>query len=159
MANEMCGSVGAGSVMCRSPNRSPIVSTGSWASQTTAVVATRATNGAGTRRLTRGHRMRIAIVAAATAIAAQFTESSCRANAGHLSKKFAGTAPIRSPNRSFTWLVKMISAIPLVNPVTTGCGTNLIALPSLVTPSTIRINPAISVAACKPASPCVWTTP
>jgi hypothetical protein len=37
-----------------------------------------------------------------------------------LGKKIAGTAPIFKPNRSFTWLEKMMTAIPLVNPVTTG---------------------------------------
>jgi hypothetical protein len=36
---------------------------------------------------------------------------------------------MRRPSRSLIWLEKMISAMPLVNPVTTGCGMNLMALP------------------------------
>ena len=42
---------------------------------------------------------------------------------------------MRSPSRSFTWPEKMITAIPLVKPVTTGKGMNLIAAPSRASPS------------------------
>ena len=38
---------------------------------------------------------------------------------------------MRRPRKSFIWLEKMITAIPLVNPTTTGCGMNLIAAAEL----------------------------
>jgi hypothetical protein len=47
----------------------------------------------------------------------------------------------------------MTTAMPLVNPVVTGCGTNSISLPSFATPMTIRITPAIAVASSSPARP------
>ena len=53
----------------------------------------------------------------------------------------------------------MITAIPLVKPITTGRGTNLITDPSRTAPRTTRITPAISVATIRPSTPNVWTIP
>ncbi len=64
-----------------------------------------------------------------------------------------------SPKRSLTWLEKMISAIPLVNPMVTGKGMNLIAPPMRMNPNTTRITPAISVATRSPSTPYRWTMP
>ncbi len=47
----------------------------------------------------------------------------------------------------------MITAIPLVNPVITGWGMNLIALPSFAKPMMTSSTPAISVATVSPSTP------
>ena len=61
-----------------------------------------------------------------------------RAYAAHLPMKSAGTLPIRRPSRSFTWPEKMMTAMPLVKPVMTGNGMNLIAPPSRARPKPIE---------------------
>ena len=52
-----------------------------------------------------------------------------------------------------------MSAIPLVNPVTTGYGMNLIAPPNRASPIAISRTPAMSVHATRPSKPCFWTIP
>ncbi len=64
--------------------------------------------------------MRMASERPARPTAAVFAFEAFAANAPHFDTKSAGTEPIRRPRRSFTWLEKMITAIPLVNPVMTG---------------------------------------
>ena len=67
---------------------------------------------------------------------------------------------MRRPSTSFTWLEKMMTAMPLVNPMTTGCGMNLIAAAELrAAPSTMRSTPAMSVATVRPSTPYFWTMP
>lgn len=46
----------------------------------------------------------------------------------------AGTFSIDSPSTSATWLEKMMSAMPLVKPVTTGEGMYLMMVPELCKP-------------------------
>ena len=66
---------------------------------------------------------------------------------------------MRRPRKSLTWLEKMMTAIPLVNPVTRGLGTNLMTEPSRASPMASRISPAMNVAACNPAMPYCAVTP
>ena len=49
--------------------------------------------------------------------------------------------------------------MPLVNPMTTGRGMYFTAVPSPVTPSRIRITPAMSVHMNRPSRPCAATMP
>jgi hypothetical protein len=56
----------------------------------------------------------------ATAMAYGLTDPTCSANARHFSTNSAGTVPMRRPRKSFTWLERMMTAMPLVNPTTTG---------------------------------------
>ena len=95
----------------------------------------------------------MASASAATATAHQLTTSRCRSNAAHFGTKSAGKEPTRRPSRSFTWLEKMISAMPLVNPMVTGYGMNLIAPPRRARPRPIRSTPAMIVAMVSPATP------
>ena len=94
-----------------------------------------ATIGAGTVRETFGQSSRIASDPAATAIAATETRAAgSRAYALHFARNGAGTAAIRRPSRSRICDEKMMTAIPLVKPVTTGYGMNLIAAPKRARP-------------------------
>ena len=153
----IAGSLGRRSVASMAPNRVPMVSTGIWSSWTTAVVTISATNGLGTRRFRYGHPTMIARATTATSTAHGAAVSRWAPKARHLSRKSAGTAPMRRPRKSFTWLEKMMSAMPLVKPMVTGKGMNLIAPPSRTRPNRSRITPAIRVAAASPSTPCFWT--
>jgi hypothetical protein len=53
----------------------------------------------------------------------------------------------------------MIRAMPLVNPVTTGNGMNLMAAPSRATPNPISMTPPMRVATRRPSTPNRWTMP
>ena len=153
------GRCGDGNPALIAPNRLPIVSTGMWNTRTVTVAAISATNGAGTRRLTRGQSMRTSNVPADSAAAGQLMAPTCWAKAIHLSMKLAGTAPICSPRRSLTWLEKMMTAIPDVNPMIRGKGMNLIAAPNRASPKPISTKPAMIVATVSPSIPYFWTIP
>ena len=71
----------------------------------------------------------------------------------HFSTKSLGTCCMVSPSRSFTWVVKMVTAIPEVQPTTMGYGMYLMMVPNLSTPSRMRNTPAISVAMVSPCMP------
>ncbi len=103
-----------------SPKRDPIVSTGSPSAATSTEAKTIATIGAGTVRDSRGHRSRMASEPADTATACGLTVARLAPNALHFSRKGPGTASICSPKRSPTCEEKMMTAMPLVKPVTTG---------------------------------------
>jgi hypothetical protein len=68
------------------------------------------------------------------------------AYASHFSTTSGGTLASWSPRKSFTWLEKITTAMPLVNPVTTGCGMKRIALPIRVRPRITRRTPAVTSA-------------
>ena len=118
-----------------------------------AVVASKATNGPGIRTLSRGHSNRMTRVTPATRTAERLTLSRWWAYSPHLPRNSAGSGPMSSPSRSLTWLEKMISAMPLVNPVTTGYGMNLIAPPRRARPKPTRMTPPIIVATMSPSTP------
>ena len=72
----------------------------------------------------------------------------------------AGTAPsICKPSKSFTWVQKMVTAMPEVKPVVTGNGMNLMRDPILNTPKRMRKSPASSVHITNPLKPKLATTP
>ena len=66
---------------------------------------------------------------------------------------------MRSPKKSFTCVLAMITAIPLVKPTTTGRGMNFTAEPKPVAPSTTSMMPASSVQMYSPIIPCFSTIP
>jgi hypothetical protein len=66
---------------------------------------------------------------------------------------------MRRPRKSFSWLAKMMTAIPLVKPVMTGCGMNFMMPPNFATPKITSMTPAIIVAIASPSYPCCWTMP
>ena len=114
------GSAGFGSAALITPKRAPIVSTGMCRSWTSAVVRIRATNGLGMRRLMYGQPTMMPSASTATASAQGLSVPSRAPNACHFATKSAGAAPMRRPRKSFTWLEKMINAIPAVKPIVTG---------------------------------------
>ena len=77
----------------------------------------------------------------------------CRTYSVHLPTNADGTVDMRSPSRSLTWVEKMTRAIPLVNPVTTGNGMNLMAPPNRASPNPTSMTPPITVAIMRPSTP------
>ncbi len=63
------------------------------------------------------------------------------------------------PKKSLIWVLAIITAIPFVNPTTTGRGMNFTALPNPVKPNATRITPAISVHMNSPSNPYLLTMP
>src|SRR6266566_3001093 len=159
MAIERWGMVGRARPAWISPNRAPIVSTGRCSSWASAVVTISATNGPGMRAEILGHTRMIANAATATTSAHGFTVSKAWTYASHLGRNAEGTDCISRPSRSRIWLEKMISAMPLVNPIVTGNGMNLIAPPRRSSPKAIRMKPAMSVATTSPSTPYLSTIP
>ena len=120
IASVTWGSAGRGRPASMTPKRVPIVSTGRCSARTSTVVTIRATNGPGMRRSTLGHTRIMTKVAKATRSAHGLSDSNACTYASHLATNAAGTALISRPRRSRTWLEKMMSAMPLVNPMVTG---------------------------------------
>ncbi|CPO66897.1 Uncharacterised protein [Bordetella pertussis] len=58
------------------------------------------------------------------------------------------------PKKSFHWPTQMMTPIPAVKPTMTGAGMYLMMAPSRAAPSASRMQPAIRVASCRPATPC-----
>ena len=56
-----------------------------------------------------------------------------------------GTFSTCKPKKSLIWVEKISTAMPLVNPMVTGYGMNLIIEPSLTAPMTNRNTPAMIV--------------
>ena len=59
---------------------------------------------------------------------------------------------MRRPKKSFTSPDRMISAMPLVNPVTSGCGMNAMASPNFANPMMMRIRNPATIAVQSPRS-------
>lgn len=75
----------------------------------------------------------------------------CAASTRSFGRNSAGTFATSRPSASFSWLVTMITAMPLVKPVTSGCGMNRISVPVFNSPAAMSITPAISVASTRPS--------
>ena len=69
------------------------------------------------------------------------------------SKNSLGECARSRPRKSLIWVVTISSAMPLVNPSTTGRGMNFTAVPRPVKPSTSSITPAIIVTISRPDRP------
>ena len=68
-------------------------------------------------------------------------------------EKSEGIFTIVSPNKSLICVVKIVTAIPLVNPTTIGYGIYLIIVPRRNSPKATRNTPAINVATVSPCNP------
>ena len=154
-----CGTCGTGNPPPTVPKREPMVSMGRLNRCAIAVVATNATKGAGTLREMRGHQISIAIVAAVMAVAEYEMVPAWAAYACHFAQKSTGTDAIVRPNASLICPEKMMSAIPLVKPIMTGCGTNLITPPRRMAPMPMSRSPAMTVAMRRPSIPYFATIP
>ena len=145
------GSAGHGRVLGRSPNREPMVSTGRSASATiadvTATAAISPGNFGATRRKTTISTM------VPRPIRAEAAENVGRAahSTSILLRNSAGTSATLSPKRSFSWLVAMITAMPIVKPFMTGSGTRRMRFPARKYPAISKIRPAMNVAMTRPS--------
>lgn len=119
-AQSRSSATGMGNPLGTDPKRVPMVSTSSASPRARAVVATRATRGAGRRALTRGQNWMMRTVASASPVVTGSSASRCCKEARHCSRKWAGAASPGRPRASPICPAAMISAIPLVKPTVTG---------------------------------------
>ncbi len=149
----------AGSPLGMPPNRDPIVSTGSPNRPTAAVAATTATMVPGTRGSNRGTSSTRPSEAAPRPSAAKLVVSRFEASAAMRAKNSLGESGSVRPRKSLIWVEAISTAMPFVNPSTTGRGMNLTACPRPVTARNTRITPAIIVTMRSPDRPCVAMMP
>ena len=158
LSKARSGICGAGNKLGMPPNFEPIVSrlTPSFDSATaikpeaTIVISRPGQWG----RYLRHHRIS-PIDRPLTSIAAGLMVPMAAAIALNLGISAPGSRPAScSPNRSTSWLQKMITAIPEVKPTVTGCGIYLMIAPSLKKPKASIITPDSSTASISPSMPC-----
>jgi hypothetical protein len=136
------------------PNRVPIVSTPRWAALTITVPATRATTYPGTRGTYRFHTTMSRTTPIPTAAVRGDAAPTFRASTSTRPMKSPGTGCASvMPRKSLICVLAMTSAMPLVNPITTGRGMNLTAVPVPVMPRTTSSTPAIIVHMKRPSTP------
>jgi hypothetical protein len=148
----------AGSPAGIPPNRLPIVSTGNPASAATAVPPTRATMYPGTRGI---RRFQITIDSRTPTASAVVSNDALIApvSAAIRPMNSPGTSSSGMPKKSFSWVLAMTSAMPLVNPMTTGLGMNRTAVPVPVSPMMTSRTPAIIVHMNSASTPYCATMP
>ena len=129
-ASDMTGRCGAGIPVGIDGKRSPTVATGRCSSITASVAARSANRNAGSCGAKRRNSTMMASVPAPTHSVGKRSVPSAPKYAVHLPMKSAGTLPASSPRKSPTWLEAMMTAMPAVNPVTTGMGIKRINRPS-----------------------------
>jgi len=140
------------------PKREPIVSTGSPKTATAPVAAISATIEPGSRRTTCGTTSTTINDAAPRAAATQLIPCRCAPSAAIRPKNSLGVATAR-PRKSLIWVEAMSSAMPLVNPSTTGRGMNFTDWPRPVSARNTRMTPAIMVTISRPERPCCAMMP
>ncbi|MNR27777.1 hypothetical protein D3C85_1450640 [compost metagenome] len=74
-------------------------------------------------------------------------------------KKPLGMLPIGKPKKSFSWVSRISTAMPLVKPVISGIGKNLITCPRRSSPISTSITPAMKVQMIRLAMPYLTTMP
>ena len=74
------------------------------------------------------------------------------------SNVLTGDPASSSPSTSLIWMVAMTTAMPVVKPVVTGCGMNVMSRPSRASPMPTCMRPAMSPATRSPATPKSRTT-
>jgi hypothetical protein len=135
------------------PNRLPMVSTGSPSATTAAVPATRAMIVPGTRFETRVRIRMIASDATASAVACPDQVPAAPASARRRGRNSPGTRSSCKPKKSRICVLAMSTAIPFVNPTTTGLGMKRTADPMPVSPSARSRRPAMNVQTNRPSTP------
>ena len=149
----------AGKPRSRTPNRDPMVGTSSSSAIVAAVASTRATMGAGTRGANRGRITSTASEPSPRAVAIGEIVGSARAASISRGRNTPLGCAKSSPRKSLIWVLAISTAMPLVNPITTGRGMYRTADPSPVTPSSRIITPAIIVHMSRPSTPKRATIP
>ncbi len=158
MPQSHAGSEGAGKPdgMASGPNLLPIVAT-AWASPqpdhtTNSVAASMTMIEPGMkRRPRRGQRRIEARQTMASPSEYGLAKPIWPSSHGTFSMNSRGTPPsVGSPAKSGICVMKMTTAMPVVNPLVTGHGMNLISVPSRARPMMTRITPAIMVATSNP---------
>ena len=137
----------------------PIVSTGSFNTKAVAVAPSMATIGPGMRLESMRQTSMVATVATARIVAVGDHVGELAASAFIRNQNTPGTLSRCSPKKSFTCVLAIKTAIPLVNPITTGRGINFTPVPIPVAPITTSRIPAITVHMNKPSTPCAATMP
>ena len=141
------------------PKRDPTVSTGSFSSQAAIVAPSIAMIGPGMRAETVRQMIITATVHTASKVACHDQVGAATARAFMRSQNSPGTFCKLKPKRSLICVLAIKTAMPLVNPITTGRGMNLTADPMPVAPSTTSRTPAITVHMKRPSTPCTATIP
>ena len=121
LSAEKAGSSGSGRELGMPPNRVPIVSTGSPRTQLATAAAPTAISSAGQCGRARRTARISPTVIRVTAAAAGLIVGSASESAISLGTMAPGSLPSRvRPSNSLSWLAKMMTAIPAVNPMVTG---------------------------------------
>ena len=108
------------------PNCEPIVATGRCSSALAAAAAATAISMPGQCGRSFLSATMTTIVASDSAIAAGVSVGKYFQSTGSFCSSSPGSASAsRNPSRSFTWLAKMMTAMPAVKPTVTGYGMNL----------------------------------
>lgn len=141
------------------PNRVPMVSAPMPVSITKAVPPTRARIVPGTRGSRRRSTRMSASAAMPSAAAEGVKVPRWEPSISIRGTNAAGTAPILRPRKSLICVLAMRTAMPFVNPTTTGRGRYLTAVPMPVAPRTTSSTPAIIVHMNSPLTPCSATMP
>jgi hypothetical protein len=160
VAQSSAKPVNAGSPCGMPPNLLPMVATGRWNSATVTVASSSAMNGDGSSLLSRLGHSRISASEAPDTASVMPSNSAKRAlSVVTMAKKPAGICATGRPKKSLSWVRKISTAIPLVKPVISGIGKNLITCPSRITPISTSITPAMKVQIRRLATPYLATMP
>ena len=129
------------------PKRLPIVSTGRPKSQLRAAATPTAITKAGQCGRKRRMTTMIPIASTVTAMAAILADGKASPSIWSLGMNAPGSLPVSvKPSSSLSWLLKITTAMPDVNPTVTGYGIYLMKMPSLRNPTASRISPESMVA-------------
>ena len=148
-----CGILIPGKPEGMPPKRVPIVSTGSFSKTTSAVPANSATMYPGTRFT---KRIKIRITTRANTprpVSKGENVRKFRARISIRARNSPGTLSTLRPKKSLICVLAMMTAMPFVNPTTTGRGIYFTAVPRPVMPRMTSITPAMSVHMNKPSRP------
>ena len=157
-SHDTAGSEGSGRELGSSPKREPMVSTGSCSQAASSEASTTAIRKPGARGAKRRRPKISSMLPAAMPVAQTFTEPKPPASALILGTNSAGRSCRPRPKKSLSWLLKMITAMPAVKPVISGCGMYFINVPTFISAAAIRISPAMIVASSRPSMPWCWIT-
>jgi len=120
-ATENVGNAGKGNSRGMPPQRVPMVSTGMLKAQVTMAAMTTAIRMPGQVGRNRFNPMMIRIYSAASTIADTLAVGTPCASAISFGSSSPGSLAVKViPNRSLSWLAKMITAMPAVKPTVTG---------------------------------------
>jgi hypothetical protein len=144
-AGRNSGTLRCGSPEGMPPKRVPTVSIGACSNSAVAVPNTSTTIAPGTRGATRRSRIITTSATAPKTVASIENVPAECASTPIRSAKSEGTVDTRRPKKSRIWVLAISTAIPFVNPMTTGRGRYFTAVPIPVSPRITSRTPAIIV--------------